>query len=68
MELRDREAAEETWRVHAKFYKDIPSPSTEGIKEVMAFLAQTDPDVLKLDAQRLIDTEFTDRLQKEMGK
>ena len=68
MKLDDREAVEETWRVHAKIYRDIPLPPTEGIKVVIDFLGQTDPDVRRLDVQQLIDTQFTDRLQKEMGK
>ncbi len=68
MRLKDREALEETWRMNAKALKDIPSPPVAGIQIVKDFLAQTDPDVLKLNMQRLIYSQFTDRLQKEMGK
>ncbi len=68
MRLKDREALEETWRMNAKALKDIPSPPVAGIQIVKDFLAQTDPDVGRLNVQRLIDSQFTDRLQKEMGK
>lgn len=67
MKLKDRESLEETWRVHAKFYKNIPSPPVEGIKAVHDFLGQTDRGVHALKLDQLIDTQFTDRLKREMG-
>lgn len=68
MRLNDPEALEETRRVHAKFYKNIPAPSADGIKAVQDFLGQTDSDVRRLTTERLIDTQFTDRLERELGK
>lgn len=68
MRVRDREALEETWRMNAKALKDIPSPPVAGIQLVKDFLAQTDPDVSRLNLQRIIDSQFTDRLQKELRK
>jgi hypothetical protein len=68
MKLSAQDALEETWRVHAKLYKDIPSPPADGIKLVQDFLGQTDPNVRKLDLQRIIDREFTNQLQTELLK
>lgn len=68
MRLQDREALEETWKVIGAVYKDIPTPSVAGIAVVRDFLGQTEPDVGKLDVDKIIDTRFTDRLQKEMGR
>jgi NitT/TauT family transport system substrate-binding protein len=65
MRLSDREALEETWRMNAKVLKDIPSPPTAGIRVVRDFLAQTDPEVKKMNLESFITTQFTDRLQKE---
>lgn len=65
MRLNDREALEETWRMNAKVLKDIPSPPTAGIRVVRDFLAQTDPEVKKMNLESFITTQFTDRLQKE---
>jgi NitT/TauT family transport system substrate-binding protein len=68
MRLQDREALEETWRVVGEVYKDIPTPSLAGIIVVRDFLGQTEPDVAKLDVEKLIDSRFTDRLKREQGK
>ena len=65
MRLNDREALEETWRMNAKVLKDIPSPPTAGIRVVRDFLAQTDPEVKKMNLDSFITTQFTDRLLKE---
>lgn len=65
MRLNDREALEETWRMNAKVLKDIPSPPVAGIRVVRDFLAQTDPEVKKMNLESFITTQFTDRLQKE---
>jgi NitT/TauT family transport system substrate-binding protein len=68
MRLQDREALEETWRVVGEVYKDIPTPSVAGILVVRDFLGQNEPDVAKFDVEKIIDSRFTDRLQKEMRK
>jgi len=65
MKLDDREALEETWRMNAKVLKDIPSPPLAGIRVVRDFLAQTDPEVKKMNLESFITTQFTDRLQRE---
>jgi NitT/TauT family transport system substrate-binding protein len=65
MRLNDREALEETWRMNAKALKDIPSPPMAGIRVVRDFLAQTDPEVRKMNLESFITTQFTDRLQRE---
>jgi ABC-type nitrate/sulfonate/bicarbonate transport system substrate-binding protein len=62
MQLNDREALEETWRAYAESYKDIPSPSVAGIKIVKDFLGQTDPNLRKLEMDKIIDTRFTSKL------
>lgn len=68
MRSEDREALEETWRLFAEVYKDIPIPSVRGIRTAKDFLEQGDPEVRQLNLDRAIDTQFTDRLQKEMGR
>lgn len=68
MRLNDREALEETWRMNAKVLKDIPSPPVAGIRVVRDFLAQTDPEVKKMNLESFISTQFSDRLQKEGAK
>lgn len=68
MRLGDREALEETWRMNAKAFKDIPAPSVAGIKLVKDFLSQNDPEVRRLNVESLISTQFTDRLQRELSK
>src|SRR5882724_2080133 len=65
MRLNDREALEETWRMNAKVLKDIPSPPLAGIRVVRDFLAQTDPEVKKMNLESFITSQFTDRLQRE---
>lgn len=68
MKLGDREALEETWRVYAEVYKDVPFPSVAGIKTVKDFLGQNDPNIRRLDVERIIDTQFANRLQRELGR
>lgn len=68
MRIKDREALEETWRMNAKVLKDIPSAPVAGIRVVRDFLAQTDPEVKKMNIDSIITTQFTDRLQREGGK
>jgi ABC-type nitrate/sulfonate/bicarbonate transport system substrate-binding protein len=65
MRLNDREALEETWRMNAKVLKDVPSPPLAGIQVVRDFLAQTDPEVKKMNLDGFITAQFTDRLQRE---
>jgi NitT/TauT family transport system substrate-binding protein len=65
MRINDREALEETWRMNAKVLKDIPSPPLAGIRVVRDFLAQTEPEVKKMNLESFITSQFTDRLQKE---
>ena len=65
MRLDDRDALEETWRMNAKVLKDIPSPPLAGIRVVRDFLAQTDPEVKKMNLESFITNQFTDRLQRE---
>ena len=65
MRLDDREALEETWRMNAKVLKDIPTPPLAGIRVVRDFLAQSDPDVKKMNLESFINSQFTDRLQRE---
>ena len=68
MKLQDREALEDTWRVIGEVYKDIPTPSVAGIKMVWESLAQVDPEIRRLDVDRLFENRFTDRLHKEAQK
>ena len=68
MQLKDQAALEDTWRVHARLYKDIPSPSVEGIRVVKDFLGKTDPNIDKLPMTSLIDTQYMNQLEKESGK
>jgi ABC-type nitrate/sulfonate/bicarbonate transport system substrate-binding protein len=65
MQLQDPEALEETRRMNTKALKDIPSPPLAGIRVVRDFLAQTDPEVKKMNLDAFIATQFSDRLQKE---
>jgi len=65
MRLNDREALEETWRMNANVLKDNPSPPVAGIRVVRDFLAQTDPEVKKMNLESFVTTQFTDRLQRE---
>ena len=65
MRLNDREALEETWRMNANVLKENPSPPVAGIRVVRDFLAQTDPEVKKMNLESFITTQFTDRLQRE---
>jgi ABC-type nitrate/sulfonate/bicarbonate transport system substrate-binding protein len=34
MQIKDAAVLEETWRVHAQLYKDVPSPAVEGVRVV----------------------------------
>lgn len=68
MRLNDREALDETWRMNANVLKDNPSPPVGGIRVVRDFLAQTDPEVKKMNLESFITTQFTDRLLKESVK
>jgi ABC-type nitrate/sulfonate/bicarbonate transport system substrate-binding protein len=65
MKLNDREALEETWRMNVNALKDHLSPPVAGIRIVRDFLAQTDPEVKRMNLDGFITTQFTDRLQKE---
>src|SRR5580765_227285 len=65
MRLNDREALEETWRMNANVLKDNPSPPVAGIRVVRDFLAQTDPEVKKMNLESFVTTQFTDRLHRE---
>jgi ABC-type nitrate/sulfonate/bicarbonate transport system substrate-binding protein len=65
MQLNDREALEETWRAYAESYKDVPSPSVAGIKIVKDFLGQNDPNLRKLELDKIIDMRFASRLQSQ---
>ena len=65
MRLNDREALEETWRMNANVLKDVPSPPLAGIRVVRDFLAQTDPEVKKMNLESFVTTQFSDRLQRE---
>jgi len=65
MRLNDREALEETWRMNANVLKENPSPPVAGIRVVRDFLAQTDPEVKKMNLESFVTTQFTDRLQRE---
>jgi ABC-type nitrate/sulfonate/bicarbonate transport system substrate-binding protein len=68
MHIDDPAALEETWKVHAPLYKDVPSPSTEGIRIVKEFLGKADSNVAKLGISSLIDTQYVSRLEKEIEK
>ncbi len=63
MHIDDAAVLEETWRVHAQLYKDIPSPSVEGIRVVKEFLGKKDPNVNKLMLNDLVDTRYVTRLE-----
>ena len=68
MQLKDPAALEETWRVHAPLYKDVPSPAVEGVRVVKDFLGKTDPNVAKLVTSSLIDAQYVNQLEKEVDK
>ena len=68
MQLKDPAALEETWRVHAPLYKDVPSPAVDGVRVVKDFLGKSDPNVAKLMTDNLIDAQYVSQLEKELGK
>jgi ABC-type nitrate/sulfonate/bicarbonate transport system substrate-binding protein len=68
MQLKDQAALEETWKVHAPLYKDVPSPAVEGVRVVKDFLGKSDPNVAKLVVNNLIDTQYVTQLEKEIEK
>ena len=68
MQIKDPAVLEETWRVHAPLYKDVPSPALEGIRVVKDFLGRSDPNVAKLLTNSLIDTQYVSQLEKEIDK
>jgi ABC-type nitrate/sulfonate/bicarbonate transport system substrate-binding protein len=68
MHIDDPAALEETWKVHAPLYKDVPAPSTEGIRIVKEFLGKTDSNVAKLSISSLIDQQYVSRLEKDAEK
>jgi ABC-type nitrate/sulfonate/bicarbonate transport system substrate-binding protein len=68
MQLKDQAALEDTWRVHARLYKDIPSPSVDGIRVVKDFLGKTDSSIEKLPMTSLIDNQYVSQLEKEAEK
>lgn len=68
MQIKDPAVLEETWRVHAPLYKDVPSPAVEGVRVVKDFLGRTDPNVAKLVTNNLIDSQYVSQLEKEVDK
>ena len=68
MQIKDPAVLEETWRVHAPLYKDVPSPAVEGVRVVKEFLARSDPNVAKLATNTLIDNQYVSQLEKEVDK
>jgi ABC-type nitrate/sulfonate/bicarbonate transport system substrate-binding protein len=68
MQVKDPAVLEETWRVHAPLYKDVPSPAVEGVRVVKDFLGRSDPNVAKLATNNLIDTQYVNQLEKEIDK
>jgi ABC-type nitrate/sulfonate/bicarbonate transport system substrate-binding protein len=68
MQLKDPAALEETWRVHAPLYKDVPSPAVEGVRVVKDFLGKSDPNIAKLGLNNLIDAQYVSELEKEIEK
>jgi ABC-type nitrate/sulfonate/bicarbonate transport system substrate-binding protein len=68
MHIKDPAVLEETWRVHAQLYKDVPAPSVEGIRVVKEFLGKTDPNVNKLAIADIIDTQYVNQLEREVDK
>ena len=68
MQIKDPAVLEETWRVHAPLYKDVPSPAVEGVRVVKDFLGKTDPNVAKLATNNLIDLQYVNQLEKEIEK
>jgi ABC-type nitrate/sulfonate/bicarbonate transport system substrate-binding protein len=68
MQIKDPAVLEETWRVHAPLYKDVPSPAVEGVRVVKDFLGRSDPNVAKLATNNLIDSQYVGQLEKEVDK
>lgn len=68
MQLKDPAALEETWKVHAPLYKDVPSPAVDGVRVVKDFLGKSDPNVAKLVTNNLIDAQYVSQLEKEVEK
>ena len=68
LQIKDPAVLEETWRVHAPLYKDVPSPAVEGVRVVKDFLGRTDPNVAKLVTNNLIDSQYVGQLEKEVDK
>ena len=54
--------------MNVKALKDVPSPAVAGIKIVKDFVAQSDAQVGKLNADSIIVNQFADRLRKEFGR
>lgn len=68
MQIKDPAVLEETWRVHAPLYKDVPSPAVEGVRVVKDFLGRSDANVAKLVTNNLIDNQYVSQLEKEVDK
>jgi ABC-type nitrate/sulfonate/bicarbonate transport system substrate-binding protein len=68
MHVKDPAVLEETWRVHAPLYKDVPAPSVDGIRVVKEFLGKTDPNVNRLSLGEIIDTQYVIQLEREIDK
>jgi ABC-type nitrate/sulfonate/bicarbonate transport system substrate-binding protein len=68
MQIKDTAVLEETWRVHAPLYKDVPSPAVEGVRVVKDFLGRSDANVAKLATNNLIDTQYVSQLEREIDK
>jgi NitT/TauT family transport system substrate-binding protein len=68
MQIKDPAVLEETWRVHAPLYKDVPSPAVEGVRVVKDFLGRSDPNVAKLVTSNLIDSQYVSQLEKEIDR
>jgi len=68
MHIKDPAVLEETWRVHAALYKDVPSASVDGVRVVKEFLGKSDANVAKLATNNLIDMQYVARLDKEIEK
>jgi ABC-type nitrate/sulfonate/bicarbonate transport system substrate-binding protein len=68
MQIKDPAVLEETWRVHAPLYRDVPAPAVDGVRVVKDFLARSDANVAKLTTNNLIDTQYVSQLEKEIEK
>ena len=68
MQIKDPAVLEETWRVHAPLYRDVPAPAVDGVRVVKDFLARSDPNVAKLVTANLIDSQYVSQLEKEIEK